>query len=88
MRRRDDGDREICQKPLLASSFENILAPLSHANVLSTLGSGCTSLSTLRFSGLKSTQIQTLPFFLGMTTMLAHQGVGCATLEITPAFSI
>ena len=69
-------------------SFEKVLAPLSHASVLWTLGSGCTSLSTLCYSGLRSTQIRTLLFFLGMTTIPAHQGVGCDTWEITPAFSM
>lgn len=38
---------------ILASSLENIFAPLSHANASSTFGSGYTSLSMLLFSGLK-----------------------------------
>ena len=57
VRSREEGERGICQNPLLASNLEKIFAPLSRANVSSTFGSGCTSLSTLLFSGLRSTQM-------------------------------
>ena len=85
---REDYDRGICQNPLLASSLEKTLAPASWANVSFTLGSGCTSLSTLVLSGFKSTHIRTAPDFFGTTTIPAHYGVGSLTLEMTPAFSI
>ena len=92
VRSHEEGERGICQNPLLASSLEKILAPLSHANVSLTFGSGCTYFSeympTLLFNGLRSTQMQTSLFFLGTTTIPAHQGVGCDTLEITPAASM
>ena len=74
VRRREEGERGICQKPLLASNFEKTLAPASCASVSSTLGSGWTSLSTLRLSGF--------------STIPAHHGVGSDTFDITPAFSI
>ena len=79
---------EFAKKPLLISSFEKILILLSRGSVSSTLGSRCTSLSTLWFSGLRSSQIRNLPFFLGTTTIPAHQRVGCDTSETTPAFSM
>lgn len=44
VRRRDSSERGICQNPLLASSFVKTLAPASWVSVLSTLGSGWTSL--------------------------------------------
>ena len=78
----------ICQNPLLASNFEKTLAPASWESVSSTFGSGWTSLSTFWLSGLRSTQIRTLPDFLGTTTIPAHHGVGSDTLEITPVFSV
>ena len=36
----------------------------------------------------KSSQIQTFPFCLGMTTIPSHQGVGTSTLGMTPRDSI
>ena len=38
--------------------------------------------------GFRSTQIQTVPSFLGTTTIPAHQGVGTSTLEMTPKDSM
>ncbi len=85
---RDEGARGICQKLLLASSLEKIFAPVICAKVSSTVGSGWTSRLTDLLSGLRSTHMRSFPFFLGATTMPAHQGVGSDTLDITPAFSI
>lgn len=60
-----------------------------HSHELSqSFGSGCTSLRTFSFRGLRSTQMWILPDFLGTTTMLAHQGVGSSTLDSTPIASI
>ena len=55
--------RGTCQKPLLASSLLNTVAPASWASVLSTFGRGCVSLNTLSFSHRKSTHIRTDPDF-------------------------
>ena len=38
--------------------------------------------------GFRSTQIRTVPSFLGTTTIPAHQGVGTSTLEMTPKDSM
>ena len=38
--------------------------------------------------GFRSTQILTVPFFLGTATIPAHQGVGTSTLEMTPKDSM
>ena len=62
--------------------------PASCARVSSTLGSGCSSRSTLSFRGLKSTQILTDPDFFGTTTMPAHHGVGSSIREMTPRDSM
>ena len=56
--------------------------------VLSTGGIGKVSRSTPSFRGLRSTQVLTLPDFLGTTTIPAHQGIGSVTLAITPSSSI
>ena len=64
------------------------VAPASCARVSSTLGSGCTSRSTLSFRGLKPTRILTDPNFFGTTAMPAHHGVGSSTREITPSDSM
>ena len=69
----------ICQNPLLPSNLLNIF---SSARFSSTVGSGCTSQMTLAFSGLKSIHMRMEPFFLGATTIPAHQGVGMSTGEI------
>ena len=81
VRRRDAGESGICQNPLFASSLVNILASVSCARVLSTLGSGWTSLRTLLLRGLRLTHILTPPDFFGATTIPAHQGVGTSTLD-------
>ena len=47
----------ICQNPLLASSLVNIVAPVSCARVVSTLGIGCTSCKTFSFRGFMSTHM-------------------------------
>ena len=52
----------------------NILAPVSWSSVMSTFGSGCTSLMTDLLSGLRSQH--------------TGGGVGSETFEITPASSI
>ena len=39
-------------------------------------------------SGFRSTQILTVPSFLGTTTIPAHQGVGTSILEMTPMDSM
>ena len=38
--------------------------------------------------GFRSTQIRTVPSFLGTTTIPAHQGAGTSTLEMTPKDSM
>ena len=78
----------ICQKLLLASSLLKTAAPESWARVLSTWGKGCVSRSTLSLRGFRSTQMRTLPFFLGTTTIPAHQSVGTSTLEMTSRVSM
>ena len=83
--RADSGARGICQNPELASSLVNTLAPPSWARVGSTAGSGCFSLHTLWFGWVRSTQILTLLFALGTTTMPAHQAVGSLTFAMTPS---
>ena len=80
--------REICQNPQLALSLLKTVVPASCARVSSTLGSGCSSRSTLSFRGLKSTQILTDPDFFGTTTMPAHHGVGSSIREMTPRDSV
>ena len=45
VKRCEDFNRGICQKPLLASNFVKTLAPLSCERVSSTLGSGWISLN-------------------------------------------
>ena len=74
----------ICQKPLLASSLLNIVAPVIWPNVVSTFGIGCVSRKTFSLSGFISTQILTDPEALGTTTIAAHQAVGSLTRDITP----
>ena len=87
----NDFARGICQKLLLASSFENTVAPVNCANVTSTLCSGCTSHSTsmLSLRCLRWTHMWTLLFFLGTTTIPARHGVGysmwCPRTPFTPA---
>ena len=71
VRWRDDCERG--QNPLFASSFEKTLAP-GRINVSSTFGSGCTSLSTLRLSGFKSTQILMFPTFFHHASALCTFG--------------
>ena len=66
----------ICQNPLFASSFENTFAPVTWANVSSTIGMGWGSRNTLLLSCFRSTQIRTAPECFGTTTIPAHQGVG------------
>ncbi len=51
-------------------------------------GEGWTSRNTLWLSGFRSTNIRMVPDFFWATAMLAHQGVGTSTLEITPLVSI
>lgn len=85
VRRQELGESGICQNPLLASSLVNSLAPVSWANVSSTLG---TSHSMPWLSGLRLTQIRIAPLFLGTTTMPAHHGVGTSTFEMTPMSSM
>ena len=75
-------------EPLFASNLLKILAPASCARVSSTLGNGCTSLSTLSFSSFRLTQMRMAPSFLGTKTIPAHHGVGSSTLEITSIDSI
>ena len=72
----------ICHYPLLATNFENIVAPASKAKVSSTHGRGWTSRNTLSFSFFISTQILIAPDYFGTATIPAHQGVGSSTLEI------
>ena len=85
---RDDSESGICQNPLLASSLEKTFAPASWASVSSTFGIGWTSRSTFSLRGLRSTQMWTLQFFLGTTTIPAHRWVGLSTFEIIPKDSI
>ena len=56
-------------------NLEKIFAPVSWASVWCTAGSECLSLCTLSLRWVKSTQIHTLLFDFGTTTILAHQSV-------------
>ena len=78
----------ICQKPKLASIFENMVAFSNDANDCSTKGSKCLSLHTALFNFVRSTHILTPPFPFGTTTIPAHQDVGSSILEMTPSCSI
>ena len=80
--------RGTCQNPQFASTLLNTTAPCNWASVSSTFGKGCTSLRTLSFNFLKSTQIRTELSFFGTTTIPAHHGVGASIREITPNDSI
>ena len=73
----------ICQNSGFASSFEKTLQPANLPRVVSTAGSGSSSLLTYSFSLLRSTQTLTLPLLFGATTMGAHQSVGSSTLDMT-----
>ena len=84
----DSTDSGICQNPKLASSLVKTFAPAICAKICSTAGMGCRSLFTLLLSLVRSTQMRTFPFFLGTTTIPAHQSVGSFTLAITPWSSI
>ena len=86
--KRELSGRGICQNPLLASSLLKTFAPASCAKTSSTFGSGCVSRRTCVLRGLSSTQMRTLPFCFGTTTIPAHHGVGTSTLVITPRDSI
>ena len=84
----DSWASSTCQNPELASSFEKNFAPPICARLCSTEGRIWHSRQTLSFSLVRSTQILTLPFGFGTTTIPAHHSVGCFTLEITPRPSI
>jgi len=85
---RDSLDSGICQKPLHASRHVKYLACGNFARFSSTAGRIWRSLQTLLFKCVKSTQIRTALFFLGTTTIGAHQSVSSVTGEIIPSFSI
>ena len=71
VRWRDESASGICQNPLLASSLLNMWASDSCPRMLSTVGRGWTSRSTLVLSGFRSTQMRTDPSGLGTATMPA-----------------
>ena len=77
-------DRYICQNPLAASSFVNILLWASWAKLSSTIFMGWISLCTALFSIVKSTQILMRPEGFGPATMPEHHVVGAVTGAITP----
>ena len=54
---------------LLASNLLKTMSPVNCASILSTLGIGSVSLSTLLFDALGLTQICTAPVFLDTTAM-------------------
>ena len=70
------------------SSLLKIFAPASCASTSSTFGSGWASQRTCTLSGLRSTQMRTVPSCFATTTIPAHHGVGVSTLEIIPRDSI
>ena len=80
----------ICPNPLLASSFLKIIAPVSCARAVLTLGIGCmcTSHNTCSLRDFMSTQIRTAPEAFGTTTIAAHHAVGSVTHDITPKISM
>ena len=75
--RDESWDNGTCQKPEFASSLLKSRASLSCAKVSFTDRRICRSLFTEAFNLCKSTQMRTLPFGLGTTTIGAHQSVGC-----------
>ena len=83
-----DSARGTCQNPLLASSFENTLAPAKNARVSSTCGIGYASRSTFSFKGYRSMHIHMPPDFFWTTTMCEHHVVGWSMLLMTPEASI
>lgn len=66
------GCRGICQNLEAASSDINIVAPLSFAVIPSAVGRMYLFLFTASFSVFVSTQMRTLPFFLGAGTISAQ----------------
>ena len=82
----DSAASGICPNPLLASSLLKIIAPVSFARAVLTLGIGCTCTShnTCSLRGFMSTQIQTAPEAFGTTTIAAHHAVGSVADDITP----
>ena len=60
----------------------------SFAKLSSTDDIGCISRLTALFRWVRSTQILTLPFAFGTTTIPEHQSVGWITLEMIPCCSI
>ena len=82
------GSSFTCQKPELASSFENILPSESRLNISFTRGSGYISLSTLLFRLVKSTHILILPPVFGAMVRPEHHSVGSSTGSTIPLASI
>ena len=80
----DSSSKGICQKPVLASNFMNILLSPSMARLLSTEPMGWVLRCTALFSGVRSTQIRTRPLGFGTGTMPEHHSVGMVTGEMTP----
>ena len=76
------------QNPLLASSLLKIFVATSCVSISSTFGSAWVSRRTCALSGLRFTQMHTVPSCFGTTTIPAHHGVGTCTLKINPKDSI
>ena len=85
----DCSSRGICQNLQFGSSLLNTIAPANCARVSSAVGREWVSLSTLSFSGRKSTQILMSPDFFGITTIWCTSLWVCSLwwwLPITPFY--
>ena len=80
----DSGSRVICQNPLMASSLVKTVDLERRTRSLSTDLSGWTSRRTALFRAVRSTQMRTLSFHYGTTTIAEHQYVGPSTGEMSP----
>ena len=87
VRRLDSGSKGICQNPLFASSLVKTVDPERRARSSSTDLSGWTSRRTALFRAVRSTQMRTVSFGFGTTTIPEHQSVGPSTREMTPSAS-